>query len=87
MRTGWQHFTVKIIEPNGCQHLVQDGEWTDERNHTYLPARLPGARLGDRVSIYIRRGAPYRRCVVGEQEYRKAGPYKPWVPVPMQFEA
>ena len=88
MRGKWHHYTVKVIEPSGTQHLVADGDWTDERNHTYIPARLPGPpRLQERVSLYLVKGQPYRRCVVGEQEYRMAGPYCPWVPVPMRFEA
>lgn len=70
----WVFYTVYTIDPNGIQRLISDADqalYKDDRNYTYLPAGLPGEpKPGERVAIYMVRGQPYRRCRVGEREYR-----------------
>ena len=78
----WERFTVYKVDANGMQRLISDDDqrfFQDDRNYRYLPAGLPGdPKPGERVAIFIVRGQPYQRCVVGEQEYRVVSDSRGW---------
>lgn len=67
----WRFYTVYKTEsdPPGRQRLLT--EWHDEKNHTYIPASLPGQpKSGERVGLWFpRKRGPYTHCSVGEQLY------------------
>lgn len=84
-RGKWVRYTVYRVDANGSQRLISDADqarFIDDRNYTYLSARLPGnLQPGERVAIWMVPGEPYTRCVVGEREYRTCGSGTPWAPV------